>query len=105
MEETIKKSGSGSGCLLRLYWMFGGNVVLLFLAVFLVQKHYEFPSWLDLVYLIIVATLLAVRYIDISYMQGETAEGKPASASDFRMYAHILLIISSIVWALTFFLR
>jgi len=85
--------------------MFGGNIILLFLAVFLVQKRSGFPSWLDLAYLMIAATLAIVRYVDISYMHGETAEGKPASAGDFRRYALILLIVSSAVWALTFFFR
>ena len=105
MEEPIKKPLGGSGCLLRLYWMFGGNIVLLFLVVFTIDKHFKFPSWLDLAYLITVLTLVVVRYIDVSYMQGETAEGKPASMKDFRSYVLILIIASSLVWALTFVLR
>ena len=52
MEEPVTKPLSGSGCLLRLYWMFGGNAILLFLFVFLFEKHLKFPSWLDLAYLI-----------------------------------------------------
>lgn len=105
MAESNEKPLGGSGCLVRLYWMFGGNLILLFLIIFAIDKHFKFPSWLDLAYLIAVITLVAVRYIDIRYMQGETAEGKPASMKDFRNYSVILVIISSLVWALTFVLR
>ena len=105
MEELSEKPLGGSGCLFRLYWLFGGNIILLFLIVFIVDKHFKFPSWHDLAYWITVITLLAVRYIDVRYMLGETAEGKPAYISDFRRYTLILLIVSSLAWALTFVLR
>jgi hypothetical protein len=105
MEEPITKPLSGSGCLIRLYWIFGGNLILFFLAIFIGDKHFPFPSLFDLAYWIIAATLVAVRYIDIRYMQGETAEGKPASMKDFRSYAIILIIVSFLMWALTFLRR
>ncbi|MDD4873163.1 MAG: hypothetical protein PHR77_21630 [Kiritimatiellae bacterium] len=105
MGEPIEKPLGGTGCLFRLYWMFGGNIILLFLVIFLIDKRFKFPSWLDLVCLITVITLIAVRYIDIRYMLGETAEGKPASMSDFRSYTLILVIVSSLMWAVALVLR
>ena len=101
MDEPITKQSSGSAFLIRLHWIFGGNVILFFLVIFIIDKHLKFPSWHDLAYWVTVITLLAARYIDIHYMQGETAEGKPASMSDFRTYTLITLIASSLAWALT----
>lgn len=105
MEAPCEKPNSGSGCLLRLYWMFGGNIILFFLAILIADKRFPFPSLPDLAYWIIVLTLFAVRYVDIRYMQGETAEGKTASMKDFRSYVLILVIASCLVWLLTFLRR
>jgi hypothetical protein len=105
MEEPVEKPLGGSGCLLRLYWLFAGNIILFFLIAFIIDKHFKFPSWHDLAYWITITTLIVVRYIDIRYMLGETAEGKPAYMSDFNKYTQKLLIVSFVMWASTFLFR
>lgn len=105
MEEPIDKKFGASGCLFRLYWMFVGNIVLFFLTVLIIDKHVKLPSWHDLAYWITVTTLLVVRYVDIHYLQGQTGEGKPATARDFRNYALMIIVVSALLWALTCILR
>jgi len=105
MEYTNTKPLRGGGCLTRLYWMFGGNAILLFVTVFIVDKHFKFPSLLDLAYWATVISLLVVRYIDVRFMNGDTAEGKPSTLQDFRRYAFTLTIVAALLYILICFLR
>ena len=105
MENPETKPASGGGCLLRLYWMFLGNVVLLFLFAFILKKHFTFPSLLDAGYWATVISLIAARHFDIRYMKGETAEGKPASPNDFRRYSIMLFIVSVLIWSIGWIIR
>ena len=88
------------GTLARLFWTLIGNPAVLFLAVGIFQRHAPFfeVSRLDLIYWILVALLVVVRYCDIKYLGGLTAEGKPASMRDWRIYAALILSISAGIW-------
>ncbi|MCE5229246.1 hypothetical protein LLG95_06575 [bacterium] len=73
-----------AGCLTRLYWMVGGVIILIFLGYSIVAQGS--PSIYDAMYWIVVLSLVLVRFADIQFMHGQTAEGKPATMSDWRRY-------------------
>lgn len=98
MQDQAKVSTSGIGVLARLYWMFLGNMFLLFLLAFIFQKHPKLPSLLDALYFVVVASLICVRYIDIRFLNGETGEGNPATMADWRQYAMIVAPVGVGVW-------
>jgi hypothetical protein len=85
-----------AGCLARLFWMAGGLLALIFLS-FSIFKHHAF-SIRDLAFLLIVLCLVLIRYVDIRYLHGETAEGEPATMSHWRRYTIGLLSGSLGVW-------
>ena len=107
MEDQPKTEySSGAGCLTRLYWMFLGNALLAIVLAYLIQNHPKFPSLLDAGYLLVLASLVAVRYIDISHFKGATTDGEtPATMDDWRKHSLFLVTGSVAVWlALRFLL-
>lgn len=89
-----------AGCmtlLLRVIWIMAGNVVLAYLAIPIYQ-HRGFSLY-DLVYWLVVATLLLVRFADIRYAKGLTTDGTVATMKDWRHYAVLLASIAGGAWA------
>jgi hypothetical protein len=100
MSDSSENTQSGAGCLLRTYWMFVGNVLLLLLAVLIHEKKAPLFAFIDLPFWLVVGSILAARYVDIRFMNGETGEGKPATMTNWRRYAVLLLIAAGLVWVL-----
>jgi hypothetical protein len=90
------------GCLsiiARLIWVAGGNFVLLILMAFIVQQKTAFSS-LDVIFWVVVAALLFIRFADIRWLHGTGSESEPATMKDWARYARLLLLIAGGVWAI-----
>ncbi len=87
-----------AGCLLRLFWMMIGNVILLLCAYGIIQHRSSVLSTADAFYWAIVGSLLAARYVDIRHLCGTTAEGDPATMAHWRRYATVLGVVSTSLW-------
>lgn len=87
-----------AGCFLRLFWMVLGNLILLACAYGIVQHRSTVLSIADAFYWASVGCLLAVRYVDIRYAQGLTADGDPATMAHWRRYAVLLGGIAAVLW-------
>ena len=90
MPDQKEDPQSGAGFLVRLYWLFIGNVLLFFLLVFIFEKRPPLLSRLDVTYLVAVASLIVARYIDIRFLNGRTGEDKPATMTDLGQYMMII---------------
>lgn len=91
----------GMGCiagLVRVTWLLFGNVVPVFLAVFIAEK--DGFSILDIFYWAAVAGLLLVRYIDITRLGGLTGDGEPATLRHWKRYAVRLVPVFAGVWVI-----
>ena len=98
-DQPNAEYSSGAGCLTRLYWMFFGNAVLAMLLVWLLLNRPKFPCFQDAGYFLTLASLVAVRYIDIRHFKGETGEsGTPATMADWRKYALFLVTGCVAAW-------
>lgn len=91
--------GSGASALARVYWMFVGNFVAGYLA-FGIAQHEHRLSWRDLAFAAALASLVAVRYVDITRLAGKTGDGAPATVADWRRYSTFLLLIGVGAWIL-----
>ncbi len=87
-----------AGCLLRLFWMLIGNVLLLFCAYGVFQHRSSVLGMADALYWAIVGSLLAARYVDIRYLHGTTSDGDPATMTHWRRYATVLGVVSTGLW-------
>lgn len=85
-----------AGCLLRMFWMAAGNLALFLMVVLIVQRRGF--SILDGVYWLIVAALIAARYVDITRFDGLTASAEPATRRDLGRYALGLVVAATAVW-------
>ena len=91
------------GCLsliARLIWVAGGNSVLLILMAYIVQQKTAFSS-LDVIFWVVVAALLLIRFADVKWLHGTGSESEPATMKDWWRYARLLFIIAGGVWAAT----
>ncbi|MEN6310100.1 MAG: hypothetical protein ABFD80_01020 [Acidobacteriota bacterium] len=97
------ESKSGPGCLgtlMRLAWIFGA-FSLIFCAMFIIQHK---GAVADLLMLLLALGLILVRFVDIKYLKGETADNKPATLKDWRRYALKVLAATGLLYALAKFL-
>ncbi len=93
------ESPNSVSVLLRIFWMFVGNVTLAVSALFITKHLGGLFSPADIVYLAMIPLLLAARYLDVARYHGGTAYGKPATMADFAKYAVTLVVGAAVVWA------
>lgn len=99
MDSESPKSGRISGCLVRLFWMGVGNLVLVLAAIGIYQNRAGFTlTTMDAILWGASLSLLVVRYVDVRYLAGETADNRPASMADWRRYAATVLGVSLVLW-------
>ncbi|GMV81681.1 MAG: hypothetical protein AMXMBFR7_28650 [Planctomycetota bacterium] len=84
-----------AGCLARIYWIFAGNAVPIFAGLMIATRKYDLLP-LAGVYWLGVAALLAVRWCDIRFYQGKTADDRPADLGTWVRYALAVLAASGL---------
>ncbi len=89
-----------AGFFIRIYWMLYGNIITIFIALYILLKNPESSTLLSIFYFLNIACLVFLRYVDIRYLNGMTTECEPATMSHWKKYS-IILIISSIILMLT----
>jgi hypothetical protein len=99
-QQVPDKQSTAAGILARLWWMLLGNMILAFSLIFIFRQERGFLHPADAVFWIVVATLVLVRYLDIRFLNGQTAMGTPASLKDWTRYVVLVAVGSTIAWAL-----
>lgn len=98
VEET---PGEGAGgCLLRLFWMIAGNLMLVLALVAIAQRTSPGLSWVDIAFWAAVVAVLAARWVDITRFHGRNSDGQPATLADWRRHAVGLLAVAAIAYAI-----
>lgn len=92
------EASTGVGCLARFFWFVGGNVILVVSAKYILQHHDSFLSLWDAVFWVTTFSLIAVRYLDVTRLNGQTAAGGPANIGHWRRYALLLLAGAIVAW-------
>lgn len=87
-----------SGLLIRLFWMIGGNGILFFLTIAIFMESRGTLSGLDLAYWLVVVLQIAIRFYDIKYLGGATADYCTATLQDWTRYSVILFVAALSVW-------
>ncbi len=95
MSEQQPRIDSISCLLLRVFWILAGNMMLVVLGLYIAVHAPPLPSITDVAYGAVVLLIIAARFFDLSYFQGN-----PAGAhNDWRRHALILLICAGLAWS------
>ena len=92
------KPHAAGGCLARIVWMIVGNLVLALALMRIAERREGFWRPADAVYWAVAVLLVLVRYVDVRFLEGETATGNRATMSHWRRYVLILAIVTLIGW-------
>lgn len=94
--ETEDQQTAG-GCFVRLVWMLLGNVLLAAVTM-AIGKGGRSLSLADAAFWCLVAGMIALRYVDVKRLHGQTAMGKPATFADWRRYSIVLAAGAFVCW-------
>lgn len=98
MAAPEKTNTPFAGCFCRLIWMLVGIVILLFLGIEIVRRPGF--SGVDAAAGAVVAGMILARFVDVRYLNGQTADGKPATMADWRRYSVRLAALALVLWGL-----
>ena len=101
VDQPNRNSAQVTGCLVRLFWMALGNLILVLAAIVIIQNRAGFALTLtDAVFGATVLCLPAVRYVDICFLHGKTSDDQPATMADWGRYTATVLGASLALWLL-----
>lgn len=100
--QAERPKDRASGCLVRIFWMMLGYLILIFAAISIAKTPSATRlSIADLVWWATVAGIIAARYWDITAFGGKRADGQsPATMADWKRFSVLVFIATAIVWAL-----
>lgn len=82
----------------RVFWMMAGPLVLAILAYNIATTGGGWLIAMDVAYLVILALVLAARWLEFRTGHGQTAEGEPLTAEGLRRYMTLALCVGLAVW-------
>lgn len=97
--QPIDKQRGILAILARPFWMFLGNFMLMICAANIIMGESNSTRTSDTIFWFAVFAMIIVRFLDIKFLDGLTATGKPATLAHWRKYAIMLIICSGIIWA------
>jgi hypothetical protein len=78
--------------------MMVGPCVLFFLAFFIAERRGL--SALDLAYWSVVLAAILARHVDVTRLEGQTDDGKPATLGHWRRFVLLMVLVAGAVWIL-----
>jgi hypothetical protein len=76
-----------TGIVLRIYWIALGHAAALIITIDMVLSSLQRSPLLNMALALILISVIVMRYIDIRYCNGETADCKKATMSDWRAWS------------------
>ena len=98
-DPVIDKQSGILALIVRPFWMFLGNFILLISAAGILageDKHSIVP---DVILWGTTIALIAARFFDVKFLDGQTATGKPATIGVWLRYAIVLVVLSAVIWS------
>jgi hypothetical protein len=96
--QTTYKQRGALAILARIFWMFLGNFALMICVANIFMGESSSTRASDIIFWCVVPAMIIVRFLDIKFLDGQTATGGPASIKHWRRYAIALAIISAAIW-------
>jgi hypothetical protein len=97
--QPVDKQSGILALLIRPFWMFFGNFILLISAANILMGEGKTSYVSDLIFWTGVIALVTVRFLDIKFLDGQTATGTPATLKHWLRYTIGLVVFSAVIWA------
>ena len=97
--QPIDKQRGILAILARTFWMFLCNFALMVCAANIFMGESKSTRTSDIIFWCVVPAMIIVRFLDIKFLDGQTATGEPATLAHWRRYAVLLIVISAIIWS------
>jgi hypothetical protein len=97
-------SSSLSAAAARLFWMIFGTGFLIGLSLYIAFNPGQSVLVPSCLYLLNLVCMILVRFIDIRFLNGQTADGEPATMQNWARYSIILSVIAAVLWGVSFLL-
>jgi len=97
--QPIDKQRGILAILARPFWMLLGNFMLMICAANIIMGESNSTRTSDIIFWFAVSAMIIVRFLDIKFLDGLTATGKPATLAHWQKYAIMLIMCSGIIWA------
>lgn len=97
--------GSPAGCFVRLAWLLIGPAALFLSAAMIADGRGPHHYGLDLVLFGVAAAMVALRYVDVTRLDGQRANGERATMADLRRYAGLIAVVTLVLWGGATWLR
>jgi hypothetical protein len=92
-----------TGALIRAHWMLAGPLLCGLAALAIL--HVSTLSWRDALFWASATSMIVMRWIDIRWFAGETADGAPATAGHARRFGIGVAAVAALVWVAAHFAR
>jgi len=103
-DQSRNESTPSLGVLSRLYWMAIGPIAIILIVLAIIMKSFKNNIPTSLIYWSLVLSIILIRYLDIRYLKGETADGEPATLNHWKKFSIMGLIIYCAIWRVLIFL-
>jgi hypothetical protein len=97
--QPIDKQRGILAILARPFWMFFGNFAMMICAIHIMMGESKSTKTTDIILWCAVAAMIAVRFLDVKFLDGQTATGEPAMLAHWRKYAIMLLMVAGVIWS------
>ena len=86
--------------MVRFTWRILGNILLFIILLLMVFGYQGESNALDIIFWLVVAGLVLIRYIDIKVFHEQSADNKPITLKDWIRYSIGLILMSGFFWVL-----
>ena len=96
--SSSEAPGTGLGALVRIGWLAIGTITILGLAMSIASR----PVWSlgirDVLFWGLTAVTAALRYVDVTKLDGQTTSGDRATTGDLVRYLVGLAVAATLLW-------
>jgi hypothetical protein len=97
-DQSSYHKSSVLNLLVRLYWFLFGYFFTLYSIKEIFYLKAQFFSFGDFLYWLSFILLIGMRFIDVKFLHGDTADGNPATIKDFFQYLGIMTAVFLMLW-------
>jgi len=103
-DQSRSEPSPSLGVLARLYWMAIGPIATILVVLAIIMKSFKNTIPTSLIYWSLVLSIILIRYLDIRYFKGETADGEPATLKHWKKFSIVGVIVYCAIWLILIFL-